>query len=176
MTEQPDGATETPFLRDDSCGAVFDEDRTYRYRLWRTWDVSKPTLAFVMLNPSTADETTLDPTCRRCKGYAEDWGYGTLIVGNIFALRSTDPDELYDHPAPVGPDNDDHLRAICQEAEMVVAAWGAHGGLHGRGQDVCAALDADLHALDTTKEAHPVHPLYQPADIDPEPFDYGGGA
>jgi hypothetical protein len=135
------------------------------------WDAEKPTLAFIMLNPSTADETDLDPTCRRCKGFAEDWGYGRLVVGNLFALRSTDPDQLYDHSDPVGPENDDHLQQICDEADMVVAAWGTHGDLHDRGREVAAMLP-ELYALDTTKAGHPNHPLYQPAEQTPTEFSY----
>lgn len=160
-------------LRDDrDTGAEFSECDEYRYRLWRTWDTSKPTLAFIMLNPSTADATSLDPTCRRCKTYAEDWGYGKLVVGNIFALRSTDPQGLYEHDDPVGPANDEHLREIVDEADRVIAAWGTHGALMDRGREVAEMLDGELEALDTTKDGHPNHPLYQPKDI--EPVHYHG--
>lgn len=163
-------------LSDNHQGALFSNDREYRYKLWREWDVSKPTVAFIMLNPSTADETTLDPTCRRCKGFAQEWGFGKLVVGNIFALRSTEPENLYDHPDPVGPENDRHIREIADEAEFVVAAWGNHGALHNRGPEVAWQLDAlqtcDLRALGVTQEGHPGHPLYQPGDTDPEPFEY----
>jgi hypothetical protein len=31
----------------------------------------------------------------------------------------------------------------------------------------------ELYALDTTKEGHSNHPLYQPTDAEPEPFAYG---
>lgn len=164
-------ADERHVFRDNTSDALFDEDREYRYRLWRMWDAEKPTLAFIMLNPSTADETELDPTCRRCKGFAEDWDYGSLLVGNIFALRSTDPEQLYEHPDPVGPENDAHLREICDEADMVVAAWGAHGDLYGRGREVAEMLP-EIYALDTTQEGHPTHPLYQPADQKPTEFAY----
>jgi len=154
-------------LEDDRHGAVFDSDREYRYKLTRTWDAEKPTLAWIMLNPSTADETEDDPTIRRCIGYAKDWGYGSIEVANLFALRATNPDELRDHPNPVGGANDVHLRKVCREAEKVVAAWGANGGFKDRARKVASMLDADLYALDTTKDGHPVHPLYQPADADP---------
>lgn len=166
--------SESP-LRDDRRGAAFSDGREYRYRLWRTWDASKPVLAFIMLNPSTADETSLDPTCRRCKGYAEDWGFGKLIVGNIFALRSTDPGELYEHDDPVGPENDEHLREIVEDADIVVAAWGAHGELQDRGREVAEMFEGELVALDTTKTGQPNHPLYQPKDIQPEPYSGPGG-
>lgn len=155
-------------LQDNRHGAVLSDDREYRYRLWRTWDVSKPTLAFVMLNPSTADESEDDPTIRRCLGYAKDWGYGKLVVGNLFALRSTDPDNLREHEQPVGPENDAHLREICDDAEKVVAAWGANGTYQGRGREVTGMLEGELYALDTTKDGQPVHPLYQPKDAELE--------
>lgn len=159
-------------LIDDRQGAELSDDRNYRYRLWRTWDVEKPTLGWIMLNPSTADEVDDDKTIRRCIGYAKDWGYGSLVVANLFALRSKNPENLYDHDAPVGPDNDAHLRDVCDDAEMVVAAWGQHGDLQGRGPDVVSMLDVDLYALDTTEDGHPNHPLFQPKDAEPEVFDY----
>lgn len=155
----------------DGRGAAFDAAREYRYRLWRTWDDEKPVVAFVMLNPSTADEDADDPTIRRCVRYAKDWGYGTLEVGNLFALRATDPSALRDHRDPVGDANDAYLRRVCDAAALVVAAWGGKGSVLDRGREVAQSLDADLHALDTTRGGHPVHPLYQPADADPEPWD-----
>lgn len=105
-----------------SSDAVLSPDREYRYRLSRTWDSEKPTLGFIMLNPSTDDESEDDPTIRRCLGYAKDWGYGSILVGNLFGLRATDPSQLREHGNPVGPENDEHLQLICTEAEMVVAA------------------------------------------------------
>jgi len=154
-------------LEDNRHGAVFDNDREYRYKLTRTWDAEKPTLAWIMLNPSTADETEDDPTIRRCIGYAKDWGYGSIEVANLFALRATNPDELREHPNPVGGANGVHLRKVCKGADMVVAAWGANGGLQNRAEEVAQMLDEDLYALDTTKAGHPVHPLYQPSDAEP---------
>lgn len=161
----------TERLRDDRNGAVISDDGQYRYRLWRTWDVAKPTVAFVMLNPSTADATEDDPTIRRCIGYAREWGYGRLVVGNLFAVRETDPANLYDYFDPVGPENDRHLQEIAEEAEKMIAAWGVNGSLGDRAKEVVQELEADLHALDTTKDGHPVHPLYQPSDAEPEPWN-----
>ncbi|RLM32639.1 DUF1643 domain-containing protein [Haloarcula sp. Atlit-120R] len=161
--------TETPV--DNRSNAVLSDDREYRYRLTRTWDTDKPTVAFIMLNPSTADENADDPTIRRCRGYAEDWGYGTLVVGNLFAYRTSDPEDLRGVDDPIGPDNDAHLEAICQEADKVIVAWGTDGDLLDREREVVEHLDADLYALNTTKHGHPNHPLYQPADAEPELFE-----
>ena len=62
--------------------ATFSDDRArrYRYLLTRTWDASLPVVNFVMLNPSTADAFVLDPTNRRCVGFARDWGFDGLVV------------------------------------------------------------------------------------------------
>lgn len=123
----------TDLLQDDRRDAIISDDGEYRYRLSRTWNVDRPTAVFVMLNPSTADATNDDPTIRRCIGFANTWGYGSLVVGNLFALRTKEPEDLYDHPEPVGPANDEHLRAIVEDDPLVVASWGNHGGLHDRG-------------------------------------------
>ena len=71
--------------------AVFSPCRTYRYALSRVWAADKPYALFIGLNPSTADETLDDPTIRRCIDFAKRWGYGGLVMANLFAYRATDP-------------------------------------------------------------------------------------
>ncbi|MEO8632426.1 MAG: DUF1643 domain-containing protein, partial [Chloroflexota bacterium] len=116
-----------------STGAVFSGDRRYRYRLWRRWELSRPLIAFCMLNPSTADERSDDPTIRRCIGFARDWGYGGVEIVNVFALRATDPRELRRLRDPVGPRNDSYVLDAAERAASVVIAWGAHGAFRSRG-------------------------------------------
>lgn len=148
--------------------AIISDDDVYRYQLRRTWNEQKPTLAFIMLNPSTADEVEDDSTITRCIDYADRWNYGKLVVGNLFALRSTDPALLEEHSDPIGPENDDHLLEIVDEAEKVVAAWGHRGHYRGRDEEVIDLLDQELFALGTTKDGHPWHPLRKPKDVQPE--------
>ena len=71
--------------------AHFSDDRLHRYDLHRRVGESDKIVTFVMLNPSTADEVNNDPTVKRCIEYARGWGFGRLIVVNIFAYRSTAP-------------------------------------------------------------------------------------
>jgi len=151
--------------------ATFDPSRTYRYRLTRTWDPDGPRVNFVMLNPSTADAFELDPTVRRCVGFARSWGFGSLEVTNIFAFRATDPTVLVAQSEPVGAGNDRAIRHAARTADRVVVAWGIRGTHQGRGNQV-AALLAGLGvrpvALRVTKGGHPTHPLYVPGDTVPE--------
>ncbi|MFB6251939.1 MAG: DUF1643 domain-containing protein [Halobellus sp.] len=153
-----------------SDGAVFSPAEAYRYCLWRTWDPSRRTVAFIALNPSTADAHTDDRTVSTCVRFARDWGYGRLILGNLFAYRATDPAELKRASDPVGPRNDDYLRQIVETADRVIAAWGVHGTHRDRASDVVAEFDVDFHALTTTQNGHPGHPLRKAADLEPEPW------
>ena len=95
--------------------AVFSECRRYRYVLRRIWDREKSPAMFVGLNPSTADEVRNDPTVTRCIGYAQRWGAGGLIMTNIFAFRSTDPNGLLAIEDPVGPLNNRWLKRLQKE-------------------------------------------------------------
>ena len=143
--------------------AEFSPDRVYRYALYRTWDAAKPKVLFVGLNPSTADESIDDPTVRRCKGFAADWGYGGLIMANLFALRATKPKVMMAHIAPIGPDNNYWLEKLARETEITVAAWGNHGRYLNRDQVVVEFLPRMWH-LGITKEGKPKHPLYLKAN------------
>lgn len=152
--------------------ARFSPCRAYRYTLDRRWGPTERRAVFVMLNPSTADETIEDPTVRRCIGFARAWGYDALTVLNIFALRSTDPAALYSHPDPVGPENNVALVAGCDRPDVgiVIAAWGKHGAHMGRGQTVLDMLHSEgirPKYLRLNADGSPGHPLYIPADAEP---------
>jgi hypothetical protein len=149
--------------------ATLSDDGRYRYRLTRDWDASESRVAFCMLNPSTADAEEDDPTIRRCIGFAQSWGYGGLVVVNLFAYRATNPLALAAVEDPVGPENDAHLSWVAGSADLIVAAWGVGGGLRGRDRAVKARWATRIvHHLGLTKAGHPRHPLYLPSATRPE--------
>ena len=124
-----------------------------------------------MLNPSTADELQLDPSCTRARVYAERWGFGGLIVTNLFAWRATDPGEMKSVPDPVGRGNDAAIVAAAREALLLVCAWGNHGAHRGRSaRVVCLLREAriDLHVLKMNGGGEPAHPLYQRRTLQPQ--------
>lgn len=139
----------------------------YRWSLSREWDWQKPWLGWIMLNPSTADASTDDPTIRRCMRFAIDWGYGGIAVRNLFAFRATDPDELLRAVNPVGDQNNAAILDLWDVCPKVVAAWGAFPQAAPRAAEVCRAIAGhgfQLHCLGVTKSGAPVHPLYIPSD------------
>lgn len=151
-------------------GATISDCGLYRYHLWRVWDDEKPTLCFVMLNPSTADAAEDDPTIRRCIGFAKRDGYGGISVRNLFALRATNPAELSKAKDPVGPDNDKHLFMSCalisrlSHRARLVAAWGKLPSgrlLRARAQRGINIVRVNApHCLGVNKDGSPKHPLY----------------
>ncbi len=154
--------------------AEFSACGLYRYTLTRIWDESKPIVNWVALNPSKADHEINDPTIIREMNFTRSWGYGGLIKTNIFAYRSTDPRALYTLRDPVGPENDAYLQSVALKSDLILAAWGTHGALRGRGTWVYhkTLRDFPLHCLAFTKGGYPKHPLYMPADSKPTPYSW----
>ena len=157
-------------------GATFSQCGRYRTRLWRTFmGFRSPRPAvFVMLNPSTTDETANDPTVERCERRARAMGFTGLEVVNLFALRSTDPQELYRAADPIGKGNDASILEACRSAGIVICAWGAHGKHLGRGEFVRAQLlraGIALHALAINRDGTPKHPLYVGYAVQPQPWE-----
>lgn len=149
--------------------AVLSDCRQYRYELRRTWGTTKPTVLFIGLNPSTADAQADDPTSRVCINYAKRWGYGAMVLGNLFAFRSTDSSVLRRIPDPVGPGNDASLKRLQSEASLVVCAWTDVGCLQERDTAVLSFL-RNPHCLKVLKSGRPGHPLYKRADLRPIPL------
>jgi len=163
-------------------GAKFSTNRIYRYALWRpvplTHEVSVRNCVFIGLNPSIADETTDDPTVRRCWGFALREGCGVMTLINLFAIKATDSAEMRMMLNPVGPGND---RAIIHYVTknpiepVVIACWGIHGGFRNRDKEVMALLKAEapdlpIQCFGRSAEGYPRHPLFLPANTPLEPF------
>jgi hypothetical protein len=155
---------------------VLSDDGRYRYALRRQTGVlgAEGAVLFVMLNPSTADATDDDPTIRRCLNYARRWGYARLDVANLYALRATNPAELFAGEDPVGPDNDAWLERLAKPSPSVVVAWGATPHPEPeRARRVLELLEfyaGTARCLGQTRDLHPRHPLYVRADAARTPF------
>lgn len=153
-------------------GAEFSDCGNYRYTLTRCWDAALPNVFFCMLNPSTADESANDPTIERCQRRAQQLGYGSMVIINIFALRSTDPARLYEVKDPVGPYNDGYIfDALKYSTDHVICGWGAHGSFKDRGSEVLQLfklLGKRPYALHTNQDGSPTHPLYIGYDVKPQ--------
>jgi hypothetical protein len=132
-----------------------------------------------MLNPSTADEFKLDPSCTRARNYAERWGFGAVVITNIFGWRATDPEEMKSAKDPVGRGNDRAIVRAAKEAKLVVCAWGNHGMHRERSRRVVGLLrqqGVPLSFLRMNGCGEPAHPLYLPQTLEPVRWNSGSGS
>ena len=149
--------------------AIISECGLYRYELRRIWQTKTGLVCWVMINPHRADANIDDPVIRLCMGYTARWGYGGIIVVNLFALRAKTPRELYKVDDPIGPTNDEHIIKANAEAVLTIAAWGNHGSYLGRDKIVMPFL-TDPHYLVLNKNGSPHHPLYLRKELKPIPL------
>lgn len=159
-------------------GGDYSDDGRYRWSYTR--DIGDgPTICWIGLNPGTGDsDGKRRPTLQRMVDRSLALDMGRIVLVNIFAWRDTNPKALRSaHTAGhdiVGPRCDEAIRAAADEAALVVAAWGSHGSLLGRGDKVSATLD-DARCLGTTIKGMPRHPLYVRADQRFVPLEPGVG-
>ena len=145
--------------------AVISKCEKYRYKLTRTWDEDKGKVLFIMLNPSTANHIENDLTTIRCINFAEKWGYGGIMIGNIYPFRAKRPKNLRkwlnegsDYAFwKSGYDNENHVGDMAQQADIIVCAWGCNykGGIPNWMEEL-----GDLHYLELCDDGiTPKHPL-----------------
>lgn len=159
-----------------SKSAIISPCERFRFLLTREWNNTRLACAFIGLNPSTADATLDDPTIRRCVNFAWEWGYGYLHMLNLVPYRSTDPDAMFTWMAENGSAewldrNIEEASRIFQQADIVIAAWGAPGSkLQQFKQPLIDAAGDKLFMLDSTKSGEPRHPLYLRKDLRAIPY------
>lgn len=155
--------------------ATFSPDGRYRYTLERSWPMSlyRPVydgdrVAWVMLNPSIADGDRDDLTVTKCVRFSKRWGYGELVIVNLYAAIATDPLDLLELDDPIGPENEKALELAVRSSSSLVAAWGAtiheleRRGLGWPGRELVAELASRhgcaISSLGVTRDGHPRHP------------------
>lgn len=164
-------------------GAILSDDERYRYLLWRPTENKEPSykrpVTFIMLNPSTADHNEDDPTVRRCMDFGARWGFGSIVIVNLFAFRTPYPRELKEalgNDVDIeGPDNEFHVLNAAEHSDLIVAAWGTHGEIDQQDVNMLAAVinsGYELHHLGLTAKNMPKHPVRLAKTTKPELWTY----
>ena len=170
----------TLFEQLDDRGAELSPDGIYRYTLTREWEDGK-CVAWLMFNPSTADSKQDDATIRKCVGFSKRWGYGRMVVVNLYALRSTDPRAIERAGASaIGPLNNYWIKEAIGESREIVCAWGCAqhiSSINARINAVIATIleanvNMQLTCLGYRKDGHPRHPLMLPYNTPREEFKW----
>ena len=143
--------------------AVISDCNKYRYELHRTWDKDKKKVLFIMLNPSTACGVSDDLTTIRCINFAKKWGYGGIMIGNIYPFRAKRPKDLrkwlkeHNGVGMANWENEDHVHQMAEQADLIVCAWGCN---YKEGIPDWVEELGDLHYLELCDDGiTPKHPL-----------------
>lgn len=159
----------------DDRGAELSPCGIYRYTLTREWEDGR-CIAWLMFNPSTADATEDDATIRKCVGFSKRWGYGRMIVVNLYAVRSRDPKAVARMVNPEGPLNNYWTREALKESRELICAWGCAQhmpGIGGRINDVMAIArneEVSTFCLGQRRDYHPRHPLMLAYSTERSPY------
>ena len=157
------------FEETNSSGAEISNDEIYRYTLTRQWS-DGPCVGWLMFNPSTADARQDDATIRKCVGFSKRWGYGRMVVVNLYAIRSRDPKAVTRMgAAAIGPMNDYWIIQAIKDCRELICAWGcAQHSLEIKSRiDFILRVDLSedgativpVRCLGLRKDRHPRHPL-----------------
>ena len=145
--------------------AIISSCNKYRYELYREWDKDKGKVLFIMLNPSTACGVSDDLTTRRCINFAKKWGYGGIMIGNIYPFRAKRPKDLkkwlndfiYSDGHGATKTNEVHVKEMAEQADIIVCAWGCN---YKEGIPDWMEELGDLHYLELCDDGiTPKHPL-----------------
>ncbi len=153
--------------------AVLSDCGRFRFELRRSWGEGGQ-VAWLMLNPSTADDEQDDPTLRRIQDWAARWGYHGVVVVNVFPFRASQPADLWrwlndsrgdtEQLAITATlrDNQAHIHRAAKAAALRMVGFGAEVATAAP-TDLDIVLDAFGEAgsmcLGTNKHGWPLHPM-----------------
>ena len=141
--------------------AVFSQNGKYRYLLKRIWDKTLPSVCFICLNPSYADDSIDDRMVTKCIRQAKRLGFGSIEMTNLFAYVETVGKKLYKIKDPVGMENDKYIFKAVNRCNKVIIAWGNNGNFTNRSENILKRLEKlkiKLHCLKITSTGQPHHP------------------
>lgn len=156
--------------------AILSDCRRFRFVLHRKTKCPlrwiKP-MVFVMINPSTADETINDRTIEKCIKIAENNGHTDIYVVNLFPLRTKDVKEVDHYMAntaaseyrPIDEQNFVHIdKVVNMLSATVICAWGKYDKIQSTWAQAMIFFrrykDIELYCLGVNKDGSPKHPLF----------------
>lgn len=110
---------------------------TYRYRVWRRWELDSPTCLFIGLHAEHALESHTE---QKFQALAASHGCGAYQRVNLFGLRCRAPEELWLAENAIGDWNDYVIRIAMLSCDFVICGWGRPGEFQGRSSTLTAAL------------------------------------
>lgn len=155
-------------------GAIFSDDKKHRFVLWRYWKPGRPFILFIGLNPSRANEFFNDPTIKRCISFAKREGYGGMLFGNLYSLKSPNPAVIkHDLEGANHPNHYRYLVGMLDLCSTVVPCWGSWDFISDAESHVRSLIRSagrPVMCFGTNRDGRPKHPLYLKSDCPLIPY------
>ncbi len=151
--------------------AIFLDSPHNRIRVYlpRLWDASLPTVAWLLWNPSLANDERDDRTITRVIEFSKRLGYGRADIVNLWPIVTPKPTELWaqleagmltpEHHA----ENLRYVEEVSRRAQLRVVAFGGAAPKRAPEHVVEAverfARGGELFCLKETKAGWPYHPF-----------------
>lgn len=152
-----------PWKSNELVKVMYDESKQHRLKLICTWDENLPECLYIMLNPSSVELDKCDQTIDTCIKIASYNGYGSIIIVNLFSLRTATPEKLLESNVRTIPQNIDIVKQSIDETDMIIAAWGKEGAWFNANYSILKYMEdngKNLHYLHTDAYGYPMHPIY----------------
>ena len=142
-----------------SRSAKISNDRQERFSLSRIWDLNKPKILYIMLNPSYADDEFDDPTIRRLIFFSKKFKYGGFYVANLFTQITPYP-KFLNIESSIQKNNLKVINDLVLKSKTIVYAW---GNLVSEPKELMKLIERPL-CFGINKNGTPKHPLYLRSD------------
>jgi hypothetical protein len=106
---------------------VYNEEKTRRYRLSKTWDESKPRAMVLMTNASTADVISIDYTTLYTIRNLNANDFGAVDILNMSSIITVKLEIPKDGEIVEETENISHIIQSAEKADKILIAWGKLG-------------------------------------------------
>lgn len=156
-------------------GAIFSDDKKYRYALHRIWEPTMNKILFIMINPSTATQHEDDKTIKKIMEISDKWNCGGVYVGNLYPYCSSKPTELknIEIPDEIYKENMKHIQEMVSKCSLVVYAWGTKGPNERQHEPewLKNIINKDVYCINKSVKGIPMHPNQWGPNVKPIPAE-----
>lgn len=146
--------------------AIFNDNKTHRYLLTKTWNDSKKIATVITMYPNYDGVVNIDLTTQLIINQLSRMDYGTVHFVNLYSNMTT-PKNIKHSKEAFDKHSDIHIMKAAANSDIIILAWGAYAKqLHvqNRVTQINEMLKEHkkkikkLVSLETNEIIHPLNP------------------
>ncbi len=121
---------------------VYNDDKTHRYSLTKTWDSKKSKALVVMKNPSSSEVLETDLTTMLVINNLAKLDYGTVCLCNL--LSKINAPHIVDGSTKEHTENVEEIKKLAKTVDYIIIGWGTYGEGNKKVTDIQEQLIEEL--------------------------------